>query len=98
MKIVIAPGAFKSRLPTARVQEGRAVVFAGELACCRVGDGSDGTGSLLRQYLDVMALPAAMDDPPGSNHDRRSSAGAGKRPASGKYHRLIIGGRPDRRI
>jgi len=71
MKIVIAPNAFKNSLAAADVaaalQEGiRRSGYAGELVCCPVGDGGDGTGSLLRQYLGAELVSAAVTDPLGS--------------------------------
>ncbi|WP_018625906.1 glycerate kinase [Niabella aurantiaca] len=74
MKIVIAPNAFKNSLPAAGVaaalEEGiRLSGYAGELNCCPVGDGGDGTGSLLAQYLGAAILPAAVADPLGRTID-----------------------------
>ncbi|MCF3108804.1 glycerate kinase [Niabella sp. CC-SYL272] len=70
MKIVIAPNAFKNSLPAAAVaaalEEGiRRSGYTGTLVCCPVGDGGDGTGSLLTQYLDAELLFADVADPLG---------------------------------
>ncbi|WP_300600437.1 glycerate kinase [Niabella sp.] len=70
MKIVIAPNAFKNSLPAAAVAaalaEGiRKSGYTGVLVCCPVGDGGDGTGSLLGQYLDAEPVVTAVTDPLG---------------------------------
>lgn len=70
MKIVIAPNAFKNSLPAAAVaaalEEGiRHSGYTGALVCCPVGDGGDGTGSLLGQYLGAEPVFAEVADPLG---------------------------------
>ncbi|MCD2422564.1 glycerate kinase [Niabella pedocola] len=70
MKIVIAPNAFKNSLPAAAVaaalEEGiRRGGYTGALVCRPVGDGGDGTGSLLAQYLGAEQVVAEVADPLG---------------------------------
>ncbi|SDC11192.1 glycerate kinase [Niabella drilacis] len=70
MKIVIAPNAFKNSLPAAAVAaalaEGiRSSGYTGAMVCCPVGDGGDGTGSLLQQYLGAEPVVAEVADPLG---------------------------------
>ncbi|MBO9592691.1 MAG: glycerate kinase [Niabella sp.] len=70
MKIVIAPNAFKNSLPAtavaAALAEGiRRGGYTGALVCRPVGDGGDGTGSLLAQYLGAEQVFANVADPLG---------------------------------
>lgn len=70
MKIIIAPNAFKNSLSAPAVatalEEGiRLSGYAGELVCCPVGDGGDGTGGLLARYLGAVMMSAAVTDPLG---------------------------------
>ncbi|MGJ7029607.1 glycerate kinase [Niabella hirudinis] len=70
MKIVIAPNAFKNSLSAmavaAALQEGiRLSGYTGALVCCPVGDGGDGTGSLLAQYLGASVITTKVKDPLG---------------------------------
>ena len=61
MKIVIAPNAFKNSLSApdvaAALKEGlQQSGLKSELVCCPVGDGGDGTGALLRQFLKAEVI------------------------------------------
>lgn len=70
MKIIVAPNSFKNSLPADEVakalregilQSG----FNGVVECLPVGDGGDGTGKLLRQYLGAKFIPLKVKDPLG---------------------------------
>ncbi|ANH83543.1 glycerate kinase [Niabella ginsenosidivorans] len=70
MKLVIAPNAFKNSLPaTAAVEALKEGLLQsglkGELVCCPVGDGGDGTGELLRQFFKAEVLLHKVKDPLG---------------------------------
>jgi len=58
MQIIIAPNAFKNSLPADEVAEALREGllqsgFKGNILCCPVGDGGDGTGKILRQHLNA---------------------------------------------
>lgn len=70
MKIVIAPNAFKNSLSApdvaAALKEGlQQSGLKSELVCCPVGDGGDGTGALLRQFLKAAVVLYDVTDPLG---------------------------------
>ena len=70
MKIIIAPNAFKGSLSADKaaqalkegLQQGG---WKGSLVTCPVGDGGDGTGALLRQYLGASVSAIPVCDPLG---------------------------------
>lgn len=67
MKIVIAPNAFKNALTADAVAEAlrHGMVdagFTGEVICCPVGDGGDGTGDILRKHLNAQHLSCKTVD------------------------------------
>lgn len=61
MRILIAPNAFKNSLPADEVAEAlcEGILqsnFKGSAHCCPVGDGGDGTGKILREYLGAKEI------------------------------------------
>lgn len=70
MKLVIAPNAFKGSLAADGVAEAlkeglQQGGFNGSIITCPVGDGGDGTGALLRQYLHAETYYYKVQDPLG---------------------------------
>src|SRR5690606_28771678 len=70
MKIVIAPNAFKNSLSADKVAEALALGlreygYQGAIVQQPVGDGGDGTGALLRHYLQAETIWSDVVDPLG---------------------------------
>ena len=70
MKIVMAPNAFKNSLPAseaaAALAEGfQKARFKGIISHCPVGDGGDGTGTLLCRYFNAVPFYCDVKDPLG---------------------------------
>jgi len=70
MKIVIAPNAFKNSLSADKVAEALALGlreygYQGAIVQQPVGDGGDGTGALLRHYLQAETIWSEVVDPLG---------------------------------
>ncbi|MGC4233590.1 MAG: glycerate kinase [Niabella sp.] len=70
MKIVMAPNAFKNSLPASEVAaalvEGfQKAGFKGAISNCPVGDGGDGTGTLLCRYFNAIQCYCNVKDPLG---------------------------------
>ncbi len=68
MRIVIAPNAFKGSLAAQNVadaiQEGILKAHPTfQTVCLPVGDGGDGTGALIRKYLNAVFVPQIVSDP-----------------------------------
>jgi len=69
-KIILAPNAFKGSLSATEVaialEKGlRLGGFTGNIHCCPVGDGGDGTGDLLRNYLKANSFFMPVQNPIG---------------------------------
>ncbi len=70
MHVLIAPNAFKNSLTAdeaaAAIKGGLSQsLLSATSECCPVGDGGDGTGDLLIQYLQGRRIPASARDPLG---------------------------------